>query len=180
MLFRSLDDTIGSLGVQCAVNLPAIYAWTGSNYANVSARFKDFYRQRLDSVNKEIPALEPLRGPDGASYVRPEKECLQAEAAAIQRFLGISPEAGLDQAIRLANNNSNNTEYLLFAVNLLGNIGTPKARKYLETLAQNPDGRVAYMAKIYLSPAPKGSVPQPDEFERLHPTIHGKSIGRFN
>jgi hypothetical protein len=160
-----LDDALGTFDNQCQVTFPAIYAWTGGDYANVSDRFKDFYRQQLDSLNKQISAIQPFQY-KGASYEPAEKECLQAESAKIQRLLGISLEAGLDQAIRLANNRD--AVERNFAVELFGQIGTPEARKHLETLAKDTDTSVAYMAKVYLSSTSQGPIHAPDAFERLH------------
>jgi len=73
---------------------------TGSNYLDVSEHFKGFYRKRLEFLRKTIPTLQPVVGATG--YVLRDKECLEAEAAAIERFLSGSSDIGLDQAIRLA------------------------------------------------------------------------------
>ena len=35
-----------------------IYAWTGSNYTNVSSQYKQYYEQKLASLKKEIAATE--------------------------------------------------------------------------------------------------------------------------
>lgn len=147
-----LEDELGSIAGQCSAGWTAIYAWTGSNYTNVSDRFKDFYQQRLDSLNKKISALQPFLY-QGASYEPPEKECLQAEAAKIQRFLGISSEARLDQAVHLAN--SKDWRKRNFGAEILGDIGTPKARRYLETMVKDSD---LYIAKATLSVLSKGRI----------------------
>ena len=151
-----LDRGIGSITGKCSAKWAEIYAWTGSGYTNVSDRFKDFYKQRLDSLNKRISTLRPTSGPKGPSYEPRDKECLQAEASKIERFLGISSEAGLDQAIRLAN--SKNTAQRSFAADILGDIGTPKAQKYLQALARDSDGDVALSGKYYLSLLAKGPI----------------------
>jgi hypothetical protein len=145
-----IEDELGSITGQCSARWIAIYAWTGSNYTNVSDRFRDFYQQRLDSLNKKTSALQPFKY-KGASYEPPEKECLEDEAAKIQRFLGISSEAGLGQAICLANDKD--WAKRNFAAEMLGEIGTPKARRYLETMVKDSD---LYMAKASLSVLAKG------------------------
>jgi hypothetical protein len=132
---------------RCAANWTAIYAWTGSNYTNVSSDFKDFYRQRLDSLKKVIPALTPIRNQMG--YRDSDKECLEAEAAAIERFLGSSPDAGLDQAMRLAQSEDRLARE--FGTVLLINIGGSKAREQLEKLTRDPDYGVWAAAKNGLS-----------------------------
>src|SRR5207248_9684888 len=41
------DSGLGSIPQRCSANWTAVYAWTGTNYTNVSHNFKDLYRQRL-------------------------------------------------------------------------------------------------------------------------------------
>jgi len=159
----------------CVASWATVFAWTGRNYTNVSHQFKDFYRERLNLLNKLIPALQPARQPDG--YGLRDKECLEAEAAAIQRFLGMSADAGIDQAIRLAS--SSDPLARQFGTVLLIQIGTPEARKYLEKLASDSDYGVSMYAKDGLAyksdPSktfgpkafvPGGSVAAPERLER--------------
>ena len=136
---------------RCAANWTAIYAWTGSNYTNVSSDFKDFYRQRLDSLKKIIPALSGI--PNRNGYEDSDKECLEAEAAAIERFLSTSPDAGLDQALRLTQSEDRLARQ--FGTILLMLIGTPGAHEQLEKLTRDPDYGVASYAKYGLSKSVK-------------------------
>jgi hypothetical protein len=148
-----LDATLGVLPPQqCAASWTAIYAWTDDNYTNVSSQFKDFYAQKLDSLRKIIPALQAVPGPNG--FQLRDKECLEAEASAIERYLGVSPDSGLDQAIRLAGSKSPDDRQ--FATELLGAIGSPKARDYLEKLSQDPNPEVMVFAKYCLERTGKG------------------------
>jgi hypothetical protein len=157
-----LDGSLGTIEQRCTTNWMAIFAWTGANYTNVSSHYKDFYRQLLDATNKIIAGLP--RAQPGDDYTLREKECLLAEAAALRRFLGDSPETGVDQAIRLAKSQDHFERE--FAVELLSRIGGPTARKYLEILAKDTDYRVALYAKGGLS-RPSNSPPTyaPDKFE---------------
>ena len=82
------------------------------------------------------------------------KRSLEAEVGAFQRYLGISSEAGLEQAIRLSN--SKDASERDFAVNLLFTIGTPKAWKYIAILTKDADYSVAFEAKRYLSFSQRG------------------------
>src|SRR5271155_1225966 len=87
----------------CVATWPVIYAWTGSGYANVSDRFPRFYKDKLKRLSDQIAALppsanHPLRYPDPGWNA----DCLNAEAAKIQRFLGISADAALSQAAAAA------------------------------------------------------------------------------
>ncbi|HTT76966.1 MAG TPA: hypothetical protein VMF50_13440 [Candidatus Binataceae bacterium] len=151
-----IDQTLGTLGNRCEADWTAIFTWTGKDYTNVSDRFTDFYSQQLDSLDKKIAALHPI-AVYGGGFVEPDdKECLLAEAAKIQRFLSISPEAGLDQAIRLAE--SKDWSDRVFAAHMLSQIGTSKARKYLDVLAGDAYVRVATTAKTYLSALAKGPI----------------------
>ncbi len=146
-----LSSGLGSIPQRCSANWTAIYAWTGANYTDVSDRFKDFYRGRLQLLDKAIPALQPARGANG--YALSDKECLEAEAAALQRFLGISSDAGIDQAVRLAT--SRDRAEREFATELLAKIGTPKAREYLAKLAGDQDWTVSTYARNALAPNAK-------------------------
>ena len=154
------DWVLGTIQGQCIADWPVIYAWTGGGYRNVSDRFKDFYRQKLDALSSKIAALPP----EGTLEQRSLKECLMAEAAHIQRFLGISPDAGLNEIARLAN--SKDPGERAFAADLLGSIGPPVALKYLEALSKDTDRNVSDSAKYYLSGLSKGPIQPPNELIR--------------
>jgi hypothetical protein len=159
-----LHAGLGEISQRCAADWTGVFAWTGDNYTNVSAQFKDFYRERLESLKKIIPALQPIPGPNG--YRLSDKECLEAEAAAIERSVGVSRDAGIDQAVRLAT--SKDSSERDFATELLGEIGTPQARKYLETLAKDSDKNVARDAKHSLSESANGPrKTMADSFQRI-------------
>jgi hypothetical protein len=160
-----LVNELGSIKGQCTAHWSAIYAWTWGGYTNVSLRFKNFYRQRLNILDKEIAATEPFRY-KGATYEPAKKECLRAEAEKIKRFLETSPEAGLDQAIGLAN--SNDWAKRDLAAEILGDIGTPRARECLRVLARDSNQEVATDAKYCLSVLAKGPMQDaPLAFEPL-------------
>ena len=131
----------------CAANWTAIYAWTGVNYTNVSDQFRDFYQHRLDKLDQIIPALRPAQ--DKSGYSLSDEECLEAEASAIKRFLGLSPDAGIEQAIRLANSKERLARE--FGTVLLIQIGTASAREQLQKLTNDPDWAVRTEAKNGLS-----------------------------
>jgi hypothetical protein len=72
-------------------------------------------------------------------------DCLRAEAAKIERFLGISSDAGIDDAIKWANSDDPWTR--VFASEILAAIDTPDARLYLRSLSKDPNRMVAGEAK---------------------------------
>lgn len=131
----------------CAANWTAIYTWTGVNYTNVSNQFRDFYQRRLDQLDGIIPALGPAQDQNG--YSLSDKECLEAEASAIKRFLGVSPDAGVEQAIRLSNSKDRLARE--FGAVLLINIGTASAREQLQQMTNDADWAVRTCAKNGLS-----------------------------
>jgi hypothetical protein len=154
------DWNLGSITGQCIASWPVVYGWTGDGYKNVSDRFKDFYKRTLDALSSKISALPPEGSPEQRSF----KECLMAEAAQIQRFLGTAPDAGLNEVVRLANSKDSGERE--FAADLLGSIGPPVARKYLEALSKDNDRSVSDSAKYYLSGLSKGPIHPPDELRR--------------
>jgi hypothetical protein len=138
-------------GAECAATWPVIYGWDGSRYANLSAqrRFRRFYEQEIKRLQQEVANTrrtesmykDPIgRGPpsDGA-------RCAEASIAKIQRFLGAAADTGLADAIRWAK--SRDRLEREFAAGVLSDIGTPEARNYLRTLANDPDRVVASSAK---------------------------------
>lgn len=194
----------------CIASWPVIYAWTGSNYSDVSSHYKGFYEQRLASLQKEIEAAEaqnesaeqgstvegaapaasgtevklPPEGPQaelpmpevknglndsvniiapaGPHFLMPPPpqapeaaapdssglDCTKAEAAKIERFIGTSRDAGMSDAIKWKNSDNPNDRE--FAVEMLGEIGTPEALEYLRTLSHDPVKIVAMSAKSAL------------------------------
>jgi HEAT repeat protein len=82
--------------------------------------------------------------------------CTKAEAAKIERFLGISHEAGMSDAIRWKN--SDNADDRSFAAWVLTDIGTPEAMEDLQTLSHDPNSDVATSAKYALEQVGQGPV----------------------
>jgi hypothetical protein len=76
-------------------------------------------------------------------------DCKVAEAAKIERFLGIDKNAGMSDAIKWANSADPNTRE--FASDLLFDIGTPDAIEYLRTLSNDSNPVVAQSAKSSLT-----------------------------
>jgi hypothetical protein len=160
-----LDQTIGVWQGRCEAQWPVIFAWTGNNYTNVSDQFKDFYRKKLNSLEEKIAAIKPIPTANDGLWHPPEKQCLMAEAFKLRRFLGISPAAGLDQAIRLSKSKSQKQR--MFAEDLLADIGGPLAVQRLRIMAKDRNFDVAYTAKYALSALSKAPLEMaPAAFQR--------------
>jgi len=178
----------------CIATWPVVYAWNGIIVADVSTESKGYYRKTLARLNRQIatqslppPASEQettegeLMGSNGARVrvriIRPravpapppdaatDTDCLKAEAGKIQRFLA-TRDAGMSDAIKWAN--SSDPHDRVFAIYILGDIGTPKAIRYVRTLSKDPDRNVAMSAKNFLTHASNGSV--------ANPTIQGSAV----
>lgn len=94
---------------------------------------------------------EASPSPAEAPAVKPDLwggDCTEAEAAKIERFLGIDKDAGMADAIKWAD--SDNPYQREFAASVLGDIGTPDAVEYLRTLSRDPHRVVAGDAGVYL------------------------------
>ncbi|MBF6570390.1 MAG: HEAT repeat domain-containing protein [Candidatus Binataceae bacterium] len=197
-----VDRPFDSGGIDhCTATWPAIYAWTGTGYSDVSSNFKSYYEEQLASLQKEIataeaqdqagngavpqsrqsaaesPALaspQVKNGPGVTGIVTPrhssgsletpalsdsatseepieasEIMCLKAEAYKIERFLGVSRDAGMRDAIEWAK--SDDPVDREFAANALAGIGTAEAIEDLKTLSSDPDRNVALGAKADLA-----------------------------
>jgi hypothetical protein len=125
------------------------------------------------SGEKQIGARQQqqtLASPPAASSIPDEAEspdeneldCLQAEAAKIERLLGRSRDAGMKDAIRWAN--SNNAGEREFAASVLPEIGTAEALRYEQTLSRDSQPDVAESAKEELKDW--GKPENPAAFER--------------
>ena len=80
--------------------------------------------------------------------------CTEVEAAKIERFLDISRDAGMSDAIKWAN--SNDPDDREFAAWIFADIATPEAIRYLRTLSHDP--AVGSTGKYALEQANRGPV----------------------
>jgi len=155
-----VSQTFTSIPRQCRAIWPAIYAWRGSGYSNVSEDFKDFYRIQLDATKGLIANLPPT----GPSYDQRDKECLQAQMARFERVLG-SPNAGIEAAI--AATNSKDPMKIPFGIWDLMGIHTPEARQYLNSLHSSPDPNIKAVLRQLAYPGAQEMVKAASEFVRL-------------
>jgi hypothetical protein len=97
-------------------------------------------QQILESSPAASSASEAAEMPDANAL-----DCLKAEAAKIERFLGGSRDAGMNDAIRWAN--SNDPGEREFAAYVLPEIGMAEALRYEQTLSRDSNPDVADSAK---------------------------------
>ena len=117
---------------------------------------------KLISAMRQIPypaaassaAATPAAMPDLAG------DCTEADAGKIERFLGISRDAGMTDAIKWAN--SDDPYRREFAADVLEDIGTADAIEYLRTLSNDTDTTVAAIAKDKLKAVLSGVGQGPD------------------
>jgi hypothetical protein len=97
-------------------------------------------QQTLESAPAASPTPDDAEPPDPSAL-----DCLRAEAAKIERFLGRSRDAGMNDAIRWANSNS--AAEREFASSVLPQIGTAEALRYEQTLSRDSSPDVSDSAK---------------------------------
>ena len=117
---------------------------TTSRYIYTLSPYSELPPPDASTVQGESPA--PAATPGAAIGADP---CMEAEAAKIERFLGISRDAGMSDAINWANTDDVATRR--FAIDILSDIGTSDAIVYLRTLSNDSNREVAYFAKSALA-----------------------------
>lgn len=181
-------------GDHCWATWPVIYAWTGDGYGDVSSQFKNYYQKQLTKMRRQLAAPQPtpaappvetyesqppgveahfgsrLAGPSPTATPpeQPDRkglDCDKAYEAKLERFLGVSRDAGMSDAIKWAN--SDDPQDRKFAALVLDDIGTTQAFEYLKTLSHDPDRNVAMSAKLLLNGVKTATV---------YPTVKGELI----
>jgi HEAT repeat protein len=131
---------------------PISHAHFGSPKSDIS----DQLPSGVSIAQKEplAPAATPAATPDLAD------DCTEVDAAKIERFLGISRDAGMTDAIKWTN--SDDPYKRQFAADVLEDIGTPDAIEYLRTLSNDTNKTVAATAKDNLGDVLRGAGQGPD------------------
>ncbi len=111
------------------------------------------------------PAPPPATLEEDRAEERRGLDCDKAEAAKLERFLGVSRDAGMSDAIKWAN--SDNPLDRSFAADIFADIGTSQAQEYLKTLSQDPNRSVAMSVKGWLGGAKPSAT---------YPTLKGEFI----
>jgi hypothetical protein len=112
------------------------------------------------------PAANSASSENASMPYTGDLDCLKVEAAKMERFLNASKDAGMADAIRWAN--SDNPDQREFAVWIFGELRTPEALQYEQTLSGDSDRDVADFAKTKIKDWDKPKPPA--SFERLSVT----------
>lgn len=141
----------------CRTPFTVIYGWNGSAYVDMSRQFPAYYRQTLQDLQHEIasPPIDIVKH-DKAQHIGADDPlsplfCDKIEAAAIERYLGISPDAGIEDAIRWSQSSKKILRSM--ATGMFVSIGTPRALDNLKAMTEDSDPEVARLAEYGLTPA---------------------------
>jgi len=128
----------------CMASWSQIYVMQAGTLVDKSSEFKSFYRDRLDSLNAGMQQVVKRDQDDnGDSAV-----CTQMEMDKIKRYLGISPDAGKDQAIAWIKSGNEYMRRKGFAV--LQDIGDKESKEILQAYTKDPNPNIANEAKFAL------------------------------
>jgi hypothetical protein len=133
-------------GAKCMATWSQVYAVQAGALVDRSAAFKEFYKDRLDSLNADME--QAGKNDDDNRTI-----CSQMEADKIARYLDISPNAGEDKAIGWIS--SADTSLRLKGVVVLADIGDKRSIATLKQFSEDPDTIVADAAKRALDTSPK-------------------------
>jgi hypothetical protein len=138
------DSGVPNVPLSADANSPSVQAATEYGPDGSMGRFGAI-------LMKPTPEALPLAAPE------PDRDglnCTKVEADKIERFLGVSRDAGMSDAIKWAD--SNDPDDRRFAAWVFADIATPEAIRDLQTLSH--DSGTASTAKILLEQAKKGPI----------------------
>lgn len=136
------------VGEECT--WPRIFAWTRNGYSEVTAHYKKFYENFLNTLRRQLakePAPGEVQQPEPTE--EPDYDCLRVQAAKTENLLGQQSTEMMTWAVK-AQASSDPYERKLSAV-LLSYIRTPEAMMRLRELGSDTDKSVAEDAKDLLS-----------------------------
>jgi hypothetical protein len=151
----SLKKQIARIDAAQAVQRAPAEAPTPNGYESGSKQLEQVVSQQIATPS---PAPEAEDPPDPSDL-----DCLKAEAAKMERFLGISKDAGMSDAIQWAN--SKDPMQREFATGFFHGLGTGEALKYEKTLSLDPDICVAKSAKLELDSWREAETPDTFDLE---------------
>jgi hypothetical protein len=118
--------------------------------------------EQQQTLSQPVATSSPT--PEAAEPPDPnDLDCLKAEAAKIERFLGISKDSGMSDAIEWAN--SHDPAQRDFTTEVLSDIGTAEALNYEQTLSRDSDPDVAKSAKSELESWGQAETPNTFDLE---------------
>jgi hypothetical protein len=143
----------------CAVAWPVIYAWSSTGYSDVSTDYKGYYRRQLS--------------PQGVAQQQEDEDdldCTNAYKAKLVRFLGISRDAGMSDAIKWAE--SEDPHEREFAIGVLYDMGiSAESDADQNIFIRSKSGRLEIKPPfVYNSHLVEIKPPS------VYPTIHGQLL----
>lgn len=129
-------------GAKCLATWSRVYAVQSGALVDRSNSFKEYYKERLDKLlGKDMQRAKARDENDGGDSVI----CIQMEIDKIERFLGMSQNAGEDRAIEWVM--STDRSLRLKGIVALADIGDKRSVTTLQQFTQDPDAIVADAAK---------------------------------
>jgi hypothetical protein len=129
------------LGARPMASWTAVFRFSGHQLVDQSAMFPHYYETRISRLDHELAALGPSVSAD--PYHR---GVLTIERDKLLRLLGLSPNAGLDSALRWAR--SEDPVYRVFAVAILSELDGEAAFSTLRALVDDSNSEVAAHARV--------------------------------
>jgi hypothetical protein len=139
----------------CMAMWNTIYMMQSDTLVDKSSEFKNYYRDRIDSLNARMQ-IDNKRDQDDH---RDRTVCTQMEIDKIERYLGLSPNAGKDQAIAWIKSGD---QYL-----------RRKGFSVLEDIGDQP-------VELTSEPDPKDKWPDGYKITKRTWTVDGTNIGTYD
>ncbi|MGH7815616.1 MAG: hypothetical protein ACREQI_16640, partial [Candidatus Binataceae bacterium] len=170
--------------------IPAIYGWNRTVYANISKekRFTPFYRQKVESLRREIAAnpykieIATWNAGKFISTTHTGYDPRKIEVAAIESLIGARSEATLNWAVNAAKSQDPYAQGMAVALfrqiaGWGGNYAT-EATRHLKFLAADSNSGVALAAKMDLASANErtAKTKPPAQPHQFHQFLNGAIV----
>jgi len=133
-------------GAKCMATWETVYQWDGNAFVDVSRRFPQIYKKRLQELTDSIQKIEgdpTLSGTEKDA----KASCDYLEQDKIRRFFGNS-KAGFDRAVEWMT--SDDSSLRRKAVKVFADISDDQSRAYLQILSRDLNPSVAAAAQALL------------------------------
>ena len=130
-------------GAKCIATWKTVHQWDGNAFVDVSRRFPEMYKKRLQELTDNIQKIEGNPTLSGTEKDA-KASCDYLEQEKIQRLFGNS-KAGFDRAVAWMR--SDDPSLRRKAVKVFADISDDQSRAYLQTLSRDRDPSVAAAAQ---------------------------------